>query len=180
RNTMEKLCKFHITKIILTALLLLITPFLSSSMRPPYLYLIVNLLILALGAESGLLTALGRSNAAVDDKKLTVIAQPATTDQVSASDKKGADDQEKDGAAAVKVHKVIVKKCPSTPSLFFIGGSTCDVEEKGIDEDEDDEMVDAISGAELFTKAEIFIGNFYKQLKMQREDSWKKIHGLFT
>ncbi|XP_048130327.1 uncharacterized protein LOC115749991 [Rhodamnia argentea] len=88
---------------------------------------------------------------------------------------------EKMSAGAAKKEKV--KKCPSTPSLFFIGGGEAEAEkyesEEDSEEDEEPEQAEGISRQELFTKSETFIGNFYKQLKMQREDSWKKIHGLY-
>ncbi|KAI4320799.1 hypothetical protein MLD38_034244 [Melastoma candidum] len=78
------------------------------------------------------------------------------------------------------------KRCPSMPSLFFIGGApeaeTGDGDcESDFASDGEDGLVDEaiISGQELFVKAETFIGNFYKQLKMQREESWKRIHGFY-
>lgn len=71
---------------------------------------------------------------------------------------------------------VMIKKSPSMPSIFFIDQP----EDRGVHEDVDDgddgEEVGEENGQELFHKAETFIGNFYKQLKMQREDSWKKLH----
>lgn len=36
-----------------------------------------------------------------------------------------------------------------------------------------------LSSEELYTKAESFIGNFYRQLKMQREDSWNRLCGMY-
>ncbi|TYI42446.1 hypothetical protein ES332_A01G099100v1 [Gossypium tomentosum] len=82
---------------------------------------------------------------------------------------------------SIKADKV--KECPSTPSLFFIGSGETETgavnrEELEMEEEEEGD-VGGLSGPELFTKAEIFIGNFYKQLKMQREESWKKIHGFY-
>ncbi|TYH30403.1 hypothetical protein ES288_A01G092200v1 [Gossypium darwinii] len=82
---------------------------------------------------------------------------------------------------SIKADKV--KECPSTPSLFFIGSGETETgavnrEELEMEEEEEGD-VGVLSGPELFTKAEIFIGNFYKQLKMQREESWKKIHGFY-
>ncbi|GKV38754.1 hypothetical protein SLEP1_g46633 [Rubroshorea leprosula] len=60
-----------------------------------------------------------------------------------------------------------VKKCPSTPSLFFIGAGDAEAELHDAVEFEEEE--DELGGEELFAKAESFIGNFNKQLKMQRE-----------
>lgn len=68
---------------------------------------------------------------------------------------------------------MIKKSAPSMPSIFFI-----DQPEDGdvvVDGDEGEEIGE-VSGQELFQKAETFIGDFYKQLKMQREESWKKLH----
>lgn len=36
-----------------------------------------------------------------------------------------------------------------------------------------------LSSEELYTKSESFIGNFYRQLKMQREDSWNRLCGIY-
>lgn len=36
-----------------------------------------------------------------------------------------------------------------------------------------------LSSDELYVKAESFIGNFYRQLKMQREDSWNRLCGIY-
>lgn len=79
-------------------------------------------------------------------------------------------------SSVVKVHKI--KKCPSTPSIFFIGGGETETEELELSCQKDhfneleefDEVVP--SDQELYNKSETFIGNFYKQLKMQREESW--------
>ena len=68
-----------------------------------------------------------------------------------------------------KVDKV--QNSPSMPTLFFIGGGEAD--EEVMDEElEAEEELGGVNGQELFTKAEAFIGNFYKQLKMQSEESW--------
>ncbi|KAF6173240.1 hypothetical protein GIB67_026935 [Kingdonia uniflora] len=77
-----------------------------------------------------------------------------------------------------------VKESPSRPSLFFIGGNeTMEeiVEFKGdlYEDSEEVEEIRDLSGQELFMKAEMFIENFYNQLKIQREESWKRIHGFY-
>ncbi|MCD7456104.1 hypothetical protein HAX54_030679 [Datura stramonium] len=86
--------------------------------------------------------------------------------------------------AEVPEQVALVKKCPSMPSLFFIGGTGEEIneveeilkEEKYTEREEVEDQL--ISKQELLNKAETFIGNFYKQLKIQREDSWKRLHDL--
>ncbi|KAM3696336.1 hypothetical protein ACB098_06G031400 [Castanea mollissima] len=200
---MNKFKKSQVVMLLLLAVLLIITPLLSSSLRPAYLYFIINILIIALGAEAGLLSSFSKP---FEDKKQTVLAAPkplassevspdngvvrTTDDKVvaPASTEKKAKVVEKSASekivGSVKIDKVT--KCPSMPSLFFIGGGESEAEDvaeeayaeeevKGEEKDGEEE----VSGQELFTKAETFIGNFYKQLKMQREDSWKRIHEFY-
>ncbi|KAK9269147.1 hypothetical protein L1049_000916 [Liquidambar formosana] len=195
---MDKSKKSQFLKLSLIAALFIITPLLSSSLRPTYLYFIINLLIIGLGAEAGLLSSFSDPS---EDKKPSLIAAPKAVNlpSESSSDKevpaktidkavtsecsgKKAKVVEKSASekivGTVKMNKV--KKCPSTPSIFFIGsGENEPTEEFHKDDDEEEEEVGEVSGQELFTRAETFIGNFYKQLKMQREESWKKIHGLY-
>ncbi|PIA36736.1 hypothetical protein AQUCO_03200004v1 [Aquilegia coerulea] len=201
---MDKSQKSHIVKLCLIALFFFVTPLLPSSIRPAYLYLLLNLLIIAIGAEAGLLSFL---NPQEDKKPIVMAPKPIdiptrviTTATELISPIKEIDDQASSNdyyqlpkivekkerkvgksvsakvVSAVKVRTLM--KSPSTPSLFFIGGGETEAEEtlnefKGEDEDA------FLSGQELFTKAENFIGNFYNQLKIQREDSWRKIHDLY-
>ncbi|KAG9447624.1 hypothetical protein H6P81_013752 [Aristolochia fimbriata] len=209
---MEKFHKSQCAKILLIALLLLVTPLLSSSIRPLYLYLLFNLLVIALGAESGVLSAISRppmTSTTTASAKQPLINITNSYKEPMTAPSPGADTQEEEtvrsvvtasevtecnGAAvstakaavqrsasekakqapkmAVKIGEV-VKKCPSMPSLFFIGG--CDGDEEGAEEEEEEEEMGVPTKQELFAKAETFIGNFYKQLKIQREDSWKRI-----
>lgn len=162
-------------------------------MRPPYLYFLLNLLIIALGAEAGLLSFLRPQ----EDRKPTFSAPKpieVTTEVVSRVKEDGAViNMELPNAMETYIKKVekcisqkvvsavkvrTMKKCPSTPSIFFLGGEE-DEEEEIISEFEEESDEEYPSGQELYTKAETFIGNFYKQLKIQREDSWRKIHGLY-
>lgn len=185
--------KSQILMLSLLASLLIITPLLSSSLRPTYLYFVFNILIIALGAEAGLLSSgpskppedhKNAQGASTDDEATKAGASPPNSEikKVKAVEKSVSEKI----SGAVKVNKL--KKCPSTPSLFFIGSGETETaddhrvlgvglyEEK---EEEEEEEVGGLSGQELFTKAEMFIGNFYKQLKMQREDSWKRIDGFY-
>lgn len=178
----------------LLASLLIITPLLSSSLRPTYLYFVINILIIALGAEAGLLSSAfskppedhkNAQEASTDDEATRASASPPNSElkKVKAVEKSASEKI----SGAVKVKKV--KKCPSTPSLFFIGSGETEAADdhqvhgeelyEGKEEEEEEEVDAGLTGQELFTKAEMFIGNFYKQLKMQREDSWKRIHGFY-
>ncbi|MFQ6645845.1 hypothetical protein Gotur_020514 [Gossypium turneri] len=189
---MNKFKKSQILTLSIVAALLFITPLLSSSLRPTYLYFILNLLIISLGAEAGLGSVFSRPSyaAARPDTTQEVKGSVESTDvaaPTASTEKKGNKVVEKSVSekkiivGSIKVDKV--KKCPSTPSLFFIGSGETEAEAVNREElemeEEEEGDVGGLSGPELFTKAEIFIGNFYKQLKMQREESWKKIHGFY-
>ncbi|MBA0580334.1 hypothetical protein Gorai_022559 [Gossypium raimondii] len=189
---MNKFKKSQILTLSIVAALLFIAPLLSSSLRPTYLYFILNLLIISLGAEAGLGLVFSRPSyaAARPDTTQEVKGSVESTDvaaHTASTEKKGNKVVEKSVSekniivGSIKVDKV--KKCPSTPSLFFIGSGETEAEavnREELDMEEEEEGdVGGLSGPELFTKAEIFIGNFYKQLKMQREESWKKIHGFY-
>ncbi|KAF5727947.1 hypothetical protein HS088_TW21G00087 [Tripterygium wilfordii] len=193
----QKFKKSQILMLSLLAALLSITPFLSSSLRPAYLYFIFNLLIIALAVEAGFLSVLSKpleeKRPAVSAATKPLVAGSAQEGSAEAkasvlefSEKAGPKVMEKSSSEKVVSLSMLdkeVKKCPSMPSLFFIGGGEIEAEEVAAEEmeceGEEDEEVMVPSGQELFTKAEIFIGNFYKQLKMQREESWKKIHGFY-
>ncbi|GAB4849668.1 hypothetical protein Ancab_004463 [Ancistrocladus abbreviatus] len=202
---MTKFKKSQLLMLSLIAALLFATPFLSTSLRSTYLYFITNILIIALGAEAGLLSAFPEPT---DDKTQAAAIAPKPGVSIEASVNRGSQINTKNYipnsesmgkkpkvpvekstsekiVAAPKVHKV--KKCPSTPSIFFIAGAESDANDPKVDhwkerreeqEQEEEQEVGGITGQELFAKAENFIGNFYKQLKMQKEESWNKIHGF--
>ncbi|KAL9444541.1 hypothetical protein AB3S75_017681 [Citrus x aurantiifolia] len=184
--------KSQILMLSLLASLLIVTPLLSSSLRPTYLYFVFNILIIALGAEAGLLSSgpskppedhKNAQGASTDDEATKAGASPPNSEikKVKAVEKSASEKI----SGAVKVNKL--KKCPSTPSLFFIGSGETEMADDhqvlgdGLyeEKEEEEEEVGGLSGQELFTKAEMFIGNFYKQLKMQREDSWRRIDGFY-
>ncbi|EEF32927.1 uncharacterized protein LOC8287620 [Ricinus communis] len=189
---MSKFKKSQVLMLTLLAALLFVTPLLSSSIRPKYLYFIINLLIVALGAEAGLLSAAFSKPILDHDRKHPVPVSTAQDHHQSSSPEqakvsktrvveKSASEKIVRSSSITKVEKV--KKCPSMPSLFFIGSGETEVVDQDVvqehEEEAEEEEVEGISGQELFTKAETFIGNFYKQLKMQREESWKRIHGFY-
>lgn len=207
RNSKHKLAmakpkKSEILKLSFIATLLIISPLIPTSLRPTYLYFLFNLLIIALGAEAGLLSFFSKPSE--DKKPITIPPKPTAANTVRSSAPNEVPPNSSigniDSECGEKRPKVVekcssekivgvankvsqkVKKCASTPSIFFIGGGGAgDEAEEVVDEDEssDEEKEEEVKGKELFTKAETFIGNFYKQLKMQREESWKRIHGFY-
>ncbi|KAL4269863.1 hypothetical protein GQ457_01G006550 [Hibiscus cannabinus] len=191
---MNKFKKSQLLILSVVAALLFIAPLLSSSLRPTFLYFVLNLVIISLGAEAGLGSVFSRPS--------YVAAKPVTTEVAKGSveskddskqvaptaggEKKGkrvvekSVSEKKINVGSIKANRV--KKCPSTPSLFFIGNGETEPEGvtgEELEEEEEGGDVGVLSGAELFAKAETFIGNFYQQLNMQREESWKKIHGFY-
>ncbi|KAI0511407.1 hypothetical protein KFK09_012037 [Dendrobium nobile] len=118
---MEKMNKFQLVKATVLLLLLLVIPFVSSSMRPSYLYFLLNILILSLGIEAGFIAAISNPR---DEKKIVA-------------------------SAAITVNKL--KKCPSVPSLFFIGSYETE-EEETKSEYEQEEEEEGVMEAELGDK----------------------------
>ncbi|TQD84709.1 hypothetical protein C1H46_029732 [Malus baccata] len=286
--------KSQILMFSLLVFLLVLAPLLSSSLRTPYLYIITNLLIIALGAQAGVLSSFSKPDSdhdkkngsgasfsfapkpvvptelASDEKRVVTrndehqtvvvpqyvekkarVVEKSKSEKIvdtvkvetqagvlSSFSKPDSDHDKKNGSGASfsfapkpvvptelasdekrvvtrndehqtvvapqyvekkarvveksKSEKIVdtvkvesVKKCTSMPSLFFIGGGETYhgdhevIEEKRYIEGEEEEVFEELSGQELFAKAENFISNFYKQLKMQREDSWKKIHEFY-
>ncbi|KAL9160030.1 hypothetical protein ABFS82_08G173600 [Erythranthe guttata] len=177
---MEKLQKsehMKLLKLITIASLLIVAPLLSTSIRFKYLYFIFNFLVILVGAESGLLSFFLHSHTknqdSVTHKEYSVSSNVNAASYHSSAEYynkpalKCSPEKIVAGAAAVEM-----KKSPSTPSIFFIG--------EDIPAEEEVDGGELMSGQELFQKAENFIGDFYKQLKMQREESWKKLHGRLS
>ncbi|GAV81957.1 DUF761 domain-containing protein/DUF4408 domain-containing protein [Cephalotus follicularis] len=186
---MNKFKKSQVLMLALLAALLIVAPFLSSSLRPTYLYFLFNLLIIALGAEAGLLSA-AFSKPQEDKRHATSLITPKPEASIEFEPKVATPASTQNKRKVVEKsanHKIVcaavnvdykVKKCPSTPSLFFIGENEVSEDVAMVYEEEGEEF-GGLSGQELYTKAETFISNFYRQLKMQREDSWKRIHGFY-
>ncbi|CAN4103992.1 unnamed protein product [Withania somnifera] len=142
------------------------TPIISSSQRTCYLYFIVNLLIISLGADAGLITFFSKFQNDDKNPSTTSIKQQRMVEEKCEYEKIVEVTKLVD-----KDYQVKLQKNPSTPSLFFIGN--CEDSSEVKEEEEEEEEEEEISEQELFNKAEIFIGNFYNQLKMQREESLK-------
>ncbi|XP_062212490.1 uncharacterized protein LOC133913371 [Phragmites australis] len=206
----------QLAKIAVLLLLFLLTPFVPSSLRSPYLYLLFNVLVVSLGVEAGFLAAISGprddkkppsssttasasrnlvkpsdSHAAVANARLvSSTTSPTNTQTLPNSpikllaDAVSAKDVVVATSTASTAMKKKIKKCPSRASIFFIG--SVDGEDVDVTVHEEEEEKEGRKGAgelmtkqELFTKAEAFIGNFYKQLKMQREESWNKLQDLY-
>ncbi|XP_058763847.1 uncharacterized protein LOC131637282 [Vicia villosa] len=177
---MNKVDKSQVKVLSFLAFLLVITHFLPSSLRPTYLYLIFNILIIALAAQAGLLSAFSEPS---QDTKHHVFV--SFTQQHAMQEPKEKEASCINSVNSIseeqKVKKVVcvgeskvdkVKRCPSMPSLFYIGDDEeDDLEVNKKEEVEGEDEICGVNGQELFAKAEAFIGNFYKQLKMQREES---------
>lgn len=135
-------------KLLPVAALLIITPLLSTSLRFKYLYFIVNILIIALGAEAGLLSFFLHN-----PKPPPSLPHPICTPR--------NDDDAQSPSEEI--------------TIFYVHDHAQDDDRLMDDDDDDDELMmedDDVEDHELYHKAETFIGNFYKQLKMQRQESW--------
>ncbi|KAA0055857.1 putative LIM and calponin domains-containing protein 1 [Cucumis melo var. makuwa] len=181
---MNKFKKSEILVLLGLTILLVITPLLSSSLRPTYLYFIFNLLIIALGVQAGLLNDPPPDHQDKTNKlSLTSPETVASSTETSPLKKHRAlEKAHSDKISSGNVKMESLKKCPSASSIFYIGEGDSEAEETTGIEDMEEEVVGGggnNNGQELFAQAETFIGNFYKQLKMQKEESWKNIHGFY-
>ncbi|KAF3339548.1 Cotton fiber expressed protein [Carex littledalei] len=196
----------QMSKLLLLLIFSLLTLLIPTPLRHPYLYFLFNILVVVLGIESGLLKAITSPH---DEKKPYFTTQYFTPPSLHPSIHQGigtrvltktqsiaalasqalAKPIEKSKVVETTLGGIVrvnnkLKKCASRPSIFFIGGleseQECIKKESKKEEKEEEWMeADEMTKQELFTKAEHFIGNFYRQLKMQREESWQKIHGLY-
>ncbi|XP_057434141.1 uncharacterized protein LOC130726839 [Lotus japonicus] len=225
---MNKIQKSQVL-VLFVLVLLVITPFLPSSLRPTFLYFILNFTIIALGAEAGLLSVFSSSLEHRNESESSSEKKEASTTEHVKKELKGVENSAAPQSQRIvfvrKMNNVVqncpsrpealftekieapittcvngtseivkeelkaveksavsqrdvcvtivekVQKCLSRPSLFFIGGGEADAETMDEEEHEAEEEIGGVLGQELFAKAEAFIGNFYKQLKMQREES---------
>ncbi|ONK69893.1 uncharacterized protein A4U43_C05F27950 [Asparagus officinalis] len=196
---MQAIKKSQLAKIFLLVLfltLLFLAPFIPSSRRTSYLYFILNLLVVVLGAEAGFLSAISKPH----EEKKPLVTSMSTASPVTETVSEQASRQQVIKPVIIgkplvveeekKVNKEGLKRCKSRPSLFFIASFEPEREEEKeeVEMEKEEEVVvvrnmvgdiGELSKQELFMKAEMFIGNFYKQLKMQRENSWQKLQGLY-
>ncbi|KAG6422310.1 hypothetical protein SASPL_118878 [Salvia splendens] len=154
-------------KLFLIACVLIVTPLLSAPLRSKYLYLIANILVLAVGAEAGLISFFFASpennKQSSSPLKSHEIILSQNDEQIIVSDQCGNN-------GIVMSENNVGEEAEERPSIFFIEDQ---------DEEEEEEDEEESGDGELFHKAETFIGDFYKQLKMQREESWKKLHDIY-
>ncbi|CAD5183322.1 unnamed protein product [Musa acuminata subsp. malaccensis] len=171
---MDKLPKSQVAKMVLFLFSLIIIPFVSTSLRSYYLYFLFNTLIIALGIEAGLLNMISGPR----DEKINAAAAAIAVASAINVQEAVHDAQAAMPAEATRVQKL--KRCSSRPNLFFIDNDQVDGR---VEEEEEAEFKcesnGELSKQELFVKAEAFIANFHKQLKLQREESWKQIHGIY-
>lgn len=152
----------NVMKFVAIVALLTLAPFLTSTPNFHYtpkhfIYFILNLLIIALGADAGLLSFF------LQDQKL-----PHREDHHVKSN-------------ALEGTTTLPPPPQHQLSLFFIeetsSNSNTDTNHGPQEDGGEGEGEEEYNGdQELYQKAENFIGNFYKQLEMQREQSWNKLH----
>ncbi|XP_078153460.1 uncharacterized protein LOC144548626 [Carex rostrata] len=182
----------QISKLVLLLIFALLTLLIPTSLRHPYLYFLFNILVVALGIESGLLKAITSTNDEKQPNFTTHIIPPylhpsnihhgtrhvmKKTQSIAAIASQALVKPIEKGKVVeitfggiVRVNKKL-KKCASRPSIFFIGGSESEQEYCKKESKKEEEWMEAeeMTKQELFAKTEQFIGNFYLQSKMQRD-----------
>ncbi|KAF7110598.1 hypothetical protein CFC21_110687 [Triticum aestivum] len=153
--------------------LILLALLLPAFLRVAYGYLLFNGIVLALGIQ-----AFVGSTASIADESSSTGQAVAPVGVAASPFQRAGSGRPDDRTAVVDDDRVVVlKKCPSTASIFFLSalnGSQAGGEEKGQQEEQDDFEVDldgdvTMSRQELFANTERFIGNFRKELRMQRQ-----------
>ncbi|XP_037457816.1 uncharacterized protein LOC119328927 [Triticum dicoccoides] len=176
--------------------LLLLALLLPAFLRVAYGYLLFNGIVLALGIQAfvGSTASIADESSSTDHAvpPVGVAASPfQRAGSVRPDDRTTVADDDRVVVPAYVASNIIelktktkevvlkvLKKCPSTASIFFLSalnGSQAGGEEKGRQEEQDDFQVDLLDGdvtmsrQELFANTERFIGNFHKELRMQRQ-----------
>ena len=189
---MEKSKKSQFLTLSLVTTLIFLTPLLSPSFRSTYVYFIINVLIIVLGAEAGFLSSPSLNSSNVKNPKMDKNNPLRKTQEGEENVRITKDEilvKEKKIMVCANQVKKMIKKCSSTPSMFYIGSCNEDedkpepkpepeFEDRGLEEKEEEEDdQEGYEKEELFVKAETFIVNFYEQLKMQsKEELWNNIH----
>ncbi|XP_037463330.1 uncharacterized protein LOC119335294 [Triticum dicoccoides] len=174
--------------------LLLLALLLPAFLRVAYGYLLFNGIVLVLGIQA----FVGSTTSIADESSSTgqavapvgVTASPfQMAGSVRPDDRMAVADNDRVVVPAlasniielkIKTKEVVLKvlkKCPSTAIIFFLSvlnGSQAGGEEKIRQEEEEDCEVEVdgyvtMSRQELFANTERFIGNFRKELRMQRQ-----------
>lgn len=145
----------------------------TSWLRPPYLYLVLNVVIVTLGVKSGVLTSSGEAKIVESENS----SRSPPEDDLGCSDE--LENGEENQCFSSHFVDVEAEQGELNGLLKVVNGDDNYGEgEEEEEEQEDEEEETELSSEELYKKAEVFIGNFYRELKLQRnEDSWRKIHG---
>eukprot|EP01018_Ginkgo_biloba_P026418 Gb_15160 [translate_table: standard] len=98
-------------------------------------------------------------------KSLHSMVEPTTIAESSPTEKSGE-------CLSVSAHPMVIFE------ICTEQGSEKQLVDAVVDDQKDREE-ESLSSDELYAKAESFIGNFYRELQMQREDSWKRLHGIY-
>ncbi|XP_078439652.1 uncharacterized protein LOC144709874 [Wolffia australiana] len=178
--------KMKTTKLLFLLLFSALIPYVSSSVRVPYIYLLINSIIIALCYESGVLqfsSKQGRERrmSPISNGNAYVISDGFKQAIVDSGFEERMATSEENSVKPEKLQRQKsspkVKKSSSGPSLFFISSCYGDGSEAE-EEEELQESKEESSKQELLTRADSFIKNFYRQLKIQREESFKAIYGI--
>jgi len=183
-KAMNKFKKSQVLILFVLLLFLAFLPLLPSSLKSTYLYFISNFIIIVLGAEAGLFSLFYKP---LEDKMQSSLLKKPIIPSEAYSEKKEApisyvskhvekrprpvEMSASETERVVSFTKMdIVKKSTSKSCVFFIGSGEDD---EGImnDDIEVQDEIEGLNGQELYAKAEVFIRNFYKQLKLQKDES---------
>ena len=157
---MNKFKKSQVLVLFVLLLFLAFIPLLPSSLKSTYLYFISNFIIIVLAAEAGVFSLFYKP---LEDKMQSSFIKKPIIPSEGYSEKKEAP------APISFVSKHVEKRLKPVEKS---ASETERVDERIMDDDiEVQEEIDGLNGQELYAKADVFIRNFYKQLKLQRDES---------
>lgn len=170
---MNKFKKSQVLVLFVLLLFLAFIPLLPSSLKSTYLYFISNFIIIVLASEAGLFSLLYKP---LEDKmqSSSLIKKPITPSD-------GYSEKKEAPISSVSKHvekrlKPVEKSASETERV--VSFTKVDIVKKstfiGSGEDDDIEIqeeIEGLNGQELYVKADVFIRNFYKQLKLQKDES---------